>query len=179
MFADETVACPGAVFGEAVSCLYAKTSVSADPSLLVRNSVGFVSSSSLRSPFALVVGSIARENKSLDLKPSSGISLKHLKWVIKKKPNQILLVVGVDVPLNNIVLTNDCTLMGCFSGRRTNEMGVNSWAKCTWLEYVEAVPVVYVFPRGWLAFKFQHSLNPTNIIIGSWKWDGDALFLKR
>ena len=30
-----------------------------------------------------------------------------------------------------------------------------------------------------MAFKFQHSLDAAKILIGLWKWDGVALFLKR
>ena len=55
---------------------------------------------------------------------------------------------GEDVHMNDIVLSNDRNLVGHFSGRRKTEMGVNSWDKCTWLESVEVVPEVFVFPRG-------------------------------
>ena len=80
-----------------------------------------------------------------------------------------MLVVGEDVHLNDIVLTNDCTLVGRFSGRRTNEMRVNSWVRCTWMESVKAVPLVFLFPQGWLDFKFQHSSDATKILVGLWK----------
>ena len=32
--------------------------------------------------------------------------------------------------------------------------------------------------KGWLDFKFQHSSDAAKILVGSWKWDGVALFLK-
>ena len=44
----------------------------------------------------------------------------------------MLLVVGEDVPLNAIVLTNALTLVGHFGGRKVSPEGINSWVSTTW-----------------------------------------------
>ena len=60
----------------------------------------------------------------------------------------------------------------------TNEAGVNTWDKCSWLESVVAVLDVFVFLRGWFAFKFHNSSDATKSLAISWKYDSEALFLK-
>ena len=74
----------------------------------------------LRSPLGLVDESNGRVNKlkpCIDMSTSSGGYSKRLKRVIHKKPKPIMLVVGEDVCLHDIVLTNKRILVGCFSGR--------------------------------------------------------------
>ena len=99
--------------------------------------------------------------------PVDGPHPKRMKLVIKKIDKPILLVVGEDVPLNDIVLTNELTLVGQFSGNKTNVVGVNLWERNSWVESVLTVPEVFVLPHGWLAFKFHSPLDVFSVLAGS------------
>ena len=66
----------------------------------------------------------------------------------------LLLVVGEDVFMNEIVFTNALTLTGRFGGRKVSPEGVNNWVSATWKHEVSSCPMVFMLPRGWLAFKF-------------------------
>ena len=46
---------------------------------------------------------------------------------VRKLEKPILLVVGEDIPLNEIVLTNELTLMGRYGGRKINDEGLHRW----------------------------------------------------
>ena len=48
------------------------------------------------------------------------VKLKRAYKPIKKFINPVLMTVGVDVALNDIVLTNEMTLVGRFGGRKFN-----------------------------------------------------------
>ena len=63
-------------------------------------------------------------------------------------------MVGEDVPLNEIVLTNALTLVGHFGGRKISAEGLHRWVSDTWLLEVSIYPKMFILPRGWFAFKF-------------------------
>ena len=90
----------------------------------------------------------------------------------------ILLVVGVDVCLNDIVLTNSLTLVGRFSGRNTSAVGVNKWVSGIWKDSLTQLLEVFLLPRGWLAFNFFFVADASAALAGSWRWDSDGLSFK-
>lgn len=108
-----------------------------------------------------------------------GVRPKRPKQVIRKLDKPVLLVVGVDVCLNDIVLTNTLTLVGRFNGRKASAARVNKWVGDLWKDYVTQLPEVFLLPRGWLAFKFFFVADASVVLAGSWKWDGASLSLKR
>ena len=67
---------------------------------------------------------------------------------VRKLEKPILLVVGEDIPLNEIVLTNELTLVGIFGGRKINAEGLHRWVADSWLSVK-----VFILPKGWIAFK--------------------------
>ena len=72
---------------------------------------------------------------------------KNRKCVCKmEKP--ILLVVGEDIPLNEIVLNNELTLVGRFGGRKINAEGLHRWVDDSWLSLISLCPKVFILPRG-------------------------------
>ena len=40
-------------------------------------------------------------------------------------------------------------------------------------------PEIFVFPRGWFAFKFANESDVARILAGVWKWNFSDLLLKR
>ena len=88
-------------------------------------------------------------------------------------------MVGEDVPLNKIFLTNALTLVGRFGGRKISSEGINSWVSNSWQHAVSLYPKIFILPRGCLAFKFQNTKYLDAIMKGVWKWDNLGLFLKR
>ena len=99
--------------------------------------------------------------------------------VIKKVLNLVLLVVGDDIKMNEIILTNAHTLVGRFRGRKFSLTGLKKWVNDTWLNIIPLCPEVFVLPRGWIAFKFHEAMDSDLIISGSWRWEGTRLLLKR
>ena len=60
----------------------------------------------------------------------------------------MFLVVGEDIPLNEIVLTNALTLVGRFGGQKVSLQGVDSWVYTTWKNVGSSCPKVFMLPRG-------------------------------
>ena len=56
-----------------------------------------------------------------------------------------LLVVGEDISLNQIVLTNELTLVGRFGGRRASFDGLKTWVLDTWKNIY--VPGIFSYRR--------------------------------
>ena len=96
----------------------------------------------------------------------------------KKSDNPILLVVGADVMLNDIVLTNALTLVGRFSGRKASVASVNKWDGEIWKGFVFQPLEVFLLLCGWLSFKFIFAAKDSFVLDGSWRLDGDGLSLK-
>ena len=88
-----------------------------------------------------------------------------------------LLVVGEDIALNNIVLTNAITLVGRFGGFRVSSNGVKKCVLESWKNIITC-PDIFVLPRGWLAFKFKNEEDAARILTGVWKWNCSGLLLK-
>ena len=85
----------------------------------------------LRSPFlATYPGSVSAGDFSSDQKrvfsDSTDVVLKRLKHATKKLEMPVLLTVGEDIGLNDIVLSHALTLVGRFSGRKFNSTMVKS-----------------------------------------------------
>ena len=74
---------------------------------------------------------------------------------------------GEDVALNDIFLTNELTLVGLFSGRKTNAMGVNLWERNYREESLLMVPKVFLLPCRWLDFKFHFPLDVSSVLADS------------
>ena len=94
-----------------------------------------------------------------------------------RKVEHPLLVVGEDIALNDIVLTNELTLVGRFGGHRVSLDGVKNWVLGTWKNIT--CPDIFILPRGWLAFKFKFEADVARILVGVWKWKFSGLMLKR
>ena len=90
----------------------------------------------------------------------------------------LLLVVGEDVPLNDIVLTNALTFVGRFGGRKFSVDDLHSWASNTWLGVIGIFLKFFILTRGWIAFQFQNTVDVDYILKGVWKWENSSLFLK-
>ena len=73
-----------------------------------------------------------------------------------------LLVVGEDIALNEIVLTNALTLVGRFGGRRVSLDGVKNLVHGTWTNIT--CPDIFLLPKGWLAFKFNNVADVDKIL---------------
>ena len=58
----------------------------------------------------------------------NGVKKKCLSKTVKKTDQPVLLTVGEDVCLNDIVLTNAMTLVRRFGGRKFNSNSLNGWA---------------------------------------------------
>ena len=70
----------------------------------------------------LVVGSRVSSVFSPVTEPRSG--RRRVAKVIKKVMEPVLLVVGVDIKLNDIILTYEHTLVGRFGGRKCSATGI-------------------------------------------------------
>ena len=81
-------------------------------------------------------------------------AVKKSRKCVRKLEKPILLVVGEDISLNEIVLTNALTLVGRFGGRNISADGVHRWVADTWSLLISLCPQIFVLPRGWIAFKF-------------------------
>ena len=90
---------------------------------------------------------------------------------VRKLDKPLLLVVGEDVSLNDIVLTNALTLVGHFGGKKFSSEGLHRWVSPTWPREVSICPKVFILPRGWLAFKFQDPDDMEVVLKGNWKWE--------
>ena len=83
---------------------------------------------------------------------------------VRKLDKPLLLVVGEDVPLNEIVLTNALTLVGRFGGRKISAEGLHRWVSDSWLREVSIYLKIFILPWGWFAFKF-HYPNDEEVIL--------------
>ena len=90
-------------------------------------------------------------NQSFGSKKGTG---KRISKCVRKMDKPLLLVVGEDVPLNKIVLTNALTLVGSFGGRKFNPGGLHRWVSDSWTQEISLCLKIFILPRGWLAFKF-------------------------
>ena len=70
---------------------------------------------------------------SLQHRASKKGSVMKTRKCIRKQEKPLLLVVGEDVPLNEIMLTNALTLVGRFGGRKINAKGIHRWVADSWL----------------------------------------------
>ena len=77
--------------------------------------------------------------------PMKGAGKKSSKCV-RKMDQPLLLVVGEDVSLNDIVLTNALTLVGRFGGRKFSSEGLHRWVSATWSREVSICPKVFILP---------------------------------
>ena len=102
-------------------------------------------------------------NQSFVPKKGSG---KRISKCVRKMDKPLLLVVGEDVPLNKIVLTNALTLVGRFGRRKISFDGLHRWVFDTWLQEISLCPEIFILPRGWLAFKFQNAADVDVILKG-------------
>ena len=118
----------------------------------------------------LLVGAVDFPVCSLDRKerfvPGAGACVKRSAHVIKKAVNPVLLVVGEDIKMNEIILTNAHTLVGCFRGRKFSSTGLKKWVNDTWLDIIPFCLKVYVLLQGWIAFKF-HEVVDLDLILSS------------
>ena len=102
--------------------------------------------------------------------------------VHKRKPKPVrkvalpLMVVGEDITLNDIVLTNALTLVGRFGGRKVSPDGVKKWVLGTWSNIT--CLDMFLLPKGWLAFKFKSEADAASILPGVWRWNHSGLLLK-
>ena len=76
------------------------------------------------------------------------------------------MTIGEDVGLNEIVLTNAMTLVGQFRGRKYNSEGLNFWAAEAWKDVISRLPMVFLFLRGWIAFKFFSEEDAAMVLAG-------------
>ena len=102
-------------------------------------------------------------NQSFVLKKGYG---KRISKCVRKMDKPLLLVVGEDVPLNKIVLTNALTLVGRFGGRNFSPDGLHRWVSDSWTREISLCPKIFILPRGWLAFKFQFPADADVILKG-------------
>ena len=96
-----------------------------------------------------------------------------------KKINPVLMTLGEDVLLNDIVLTNALTLVGRFGRHNYNAESLHGWVVKTWNEIISICPEIYILPRGWIAFKFSSVDEADRILAGVWKWDNAGLLIKK
>ena len=89
------------------------------------------------------------------------------------------MVVGEDVNLNDIILTNATTLVGRFGGRKISADGVKIWVVGVWNDHISICLDVFILPRGWIDFKFHSKADAAIILTGFWRWQNSALLLKR
>ena len=92
-------------------------------------------------------------------------SKKRLPKAIKKI-NPVLMTLGEDVLLNDIVLTNALNLVGRFGRRNYNSESLHGWAVRAWNEIISTSPEIYMLPRGWIAFKFSLVDDADRILAG-------------
>ena len=57
---------------------------------------------------------------------------KKPKQVIKKVENSVMLVIGEDIKMNDVILTHSHTLVGRFGRRKFSPVGVKNWVSATW-----------------------------------------------
>ena len=98
--------------------------------------------------------------------PGVGVRLKMPRKEIRKLDKPVLMIVGEDVGLNDIVLMHAMTLVGQFSGRKFNSVGVKNWVTATWMDHVNLCPKVFLLPRGWIAFKFVSEADAAMVLAG-------------
>ena len=93
---------------------------------------------------------------------------KPKKRILKpiKKINPVLMTLGEDVLLNDIVLTNALTLVGRFGRRNYNADSLHGWAVRVWNGIISTIPEIYMLPRGWIAFKFSSVDDVDRILAG-------------
>ena len=63
--------------------------------------------------------------------PGVGVSLRRMRHAIMKLDKPVLMTLGEDVGLNDTVLSHASTLVGRFSGRKFNFVGVKNWVTAT------------------------------------------------
>jgi len=103
------------------------------------------------------------------------------KWQPKpiKKISPVLMTLGEDILLNDIILTNALTLVGRFGRRNYIAESLRGWADKAWNDGLSSHPEIFILPRGWIAFKFSSVADADKILAGVWRWDKDGLLLKR
>ena len=80
--------------------------------------------------------------------------------------------------LNEIVLMNSMTLVGCFGSRKYNSDSLNVWAALVWKNVISRPPVIFLLPREWIAFKFFSMEDAALVLAGIWKWENAGLLIK-
>ena len=115
-----------------------------------------------------MVSLVASSDKNERFVPGTGG--RRFAKVIKKSVNPVLLVVGEDIKMNEIILTNAHTLVGRFRGRNFSSTGLKKWVNDTWMDIIPLCPEVFILPRGWISFKFHEAVDSDLIISGSWRW---------
>ena len=78
---------------------------------------------------------------------SSGKPKKRIPKPIKKT-NPVLMTLGEDVLLNDIVFTNAVTLVGRFGNRNFNSDSLLGWAIRVWTGCISSIPEIFILPRG-------------------------------
>ena len=56
--------------------------------------------------------------------------------VIKKVMDPVLLVVSANIKLNDIILTNELTLVGRFGGRKCSATSLKKWVTKSWMDTI-------------------------------------------
>ena len=73
---------------------------------------------------------------------------KRISKCVRKMDKPLLLVVGEDVPLNKIVLTNALTLVGRFGGRKFSPDGLHRWVSDSWTWEISLCPEIFILSQG-------------------------------
>ena len=98
--------------------------------------------------------------------PAKGMRSKRPKQIIRKSEKPLLMVVGEDVGLNDIILTNALTRVGRFGGCKYSPEGVKQWVFVSWKDSVSSCPDVFILQRGWISFKFHSEADVASILTG-------------
>ena len=88
-------------------------------------------------------------------------------------------MVGANIKLNDIILTNEHALAGRFSGQKCSATSLKKWVTNSWMDIIQHCPEVFILLRGWISFKFHEPVDSASILSGSWRWEGSGLLLKR
>ena len=81
--------------------------------------------------------------------------------------------------LNEIVLANAMTLVGCFGSHKYNSDSLNVCTTLVWKNVISRPPAIFLLPRGWIAFKFFSMEDAALVLVGIWKWENVGILIKR
>jgi hypothetical protein len=97
---------------------------------------------------------------------------------IKEKRGFVQMVVGVDIPVSEVVKLTGKTLVGRFNGKQAGEVALSRWMDQFWKPVLGYIPEAHALARGWNSFLLWSEDDYNKLLQKNWNWGPSDLVLK-